>query len=399
MRVSTKFAIPVMLFLGLCVSVAAVKTDIVVDTENQGVMSLYGNHQVNGEWVTDYNDGILNIPHEMVCLLKQVWKEEFLDKGDVHVEISEKKCYVDGGESVSAIFNMGSNLATGEITGKLWMYEENSTDYQGVSKLLSYIKVSVTKAPGESSKFGRFTIDAVDEDVDTGDVVSVFRIQALDSEFSVVGDLSGENTVFTGFASASLNEAIYNLNGTGDTSISYNDRFICFKAGNSNEDCFPRALDDPNVYVNVWNYGIYNADGSRYFETVGPLTIDGVNYALVGNFGGVLQTNDGNGPGNVQRGTGVASDAEFYTNKSISMDANGVSQPMLLNWLFKTHSVPPSVAKRKSQIDDNSGIQFTLTADKLGDPSALDPDIAKSIGPIPRSVFDAPLKAKAGTLL
>ena len=399
MRVSTKFAIPVMLFLGLCVSVAAVKTDIVVDTENQGVMSLYGNHQVNGEWVTDYNDGILNIPHEMVCLLKQVWKEEFLDKGDVHVEISEKKCYVDGGESVSAIFNMGSNLATGEITGKLWMYDENSTDYQGVSKLLSYIKVSVTKAPGESSKFGRFTIDAVDEDVDTGDVVSVFRIQAVDSEFSVVGDISGENTVFTGFASASLNEAIYNLNGTGDTSISYNDRFICFKAGNSNEDCFPRALDDPNVYVNVWNYGIYNADGSRYFETVGPLTIDGVNYALVGNFGGVLQTNDGNGPGNVQRGTGVASDAEFYTNKSISMDANGVSQPMLLNWLFKTHSVPPSVAKRKSQIDDNSGIQFTLTADKLGDPSALDPDIAKSIGPIPRSVFDAPLKAKAGTLL
>jgi hypothetical protein len=224
-------------------------------------------------------------------------------------------------------------------------------------------------------------------------------VQAEGDKFKVTGRIPGNNLTFAGYSSHTTKQAIYNLNGVGVTNLSYNNDFVCYKNTGQNEDCFPRSLGAQGVYVNAWSYGIYNDDGSRYLDTVGDLNIDGTIYELAGNYGGVLRTKvDGKGPGNTPRGTGTASDAVFWSNKDAVMTLNGQTKNMKVQWLTKTHSVPPT-NDGLSDISNPSGIAFTLGSAVLGDPTTLDPAVAKAIGTFPQSDFSKPLTAKAGKIL
>ncbi len=402
-----KMATPAKIFFILMVSVAGVfavtQTEIQLDQEGQKIVSLYGNHQTGpNTWVTDYNDGVLTIPDEMVCVLNQLWKPEFLNKGNLHVELNEKRCMGngDGREAIQTVVNLSTDSSTGQTVGKIWYNDLGSLTYGGSIDVVVYLKVSVTASPTPTEPFGRFTVDAVDEDKDTGDLLAVFKVQAEGTHFKITGRIPGNNVTFSGYSSRLNKQAIYNLNGVGDTNLGYNDEFVCYKNSGQSEECFPRSLSAPNVYVNAWSYGIYNSDGSRYLDTVGDLAIDGTTYELAGNYGGVLRTKvGGKGPGNAIRGSGTASDAVFWTNKDAVMTLNGQAKNMKVQWLTKTHSVPPSTAAPLTAIANNTGIALTLTNAVLDDPSLLDPAPAKSIGAFPQSDFSKPLTAKAGKIL
>ena len=390
----------------LTLSVAGVfavsQTERQRDEEGQKVISLYGNHFTNNEWVTDYSNGVLTIPDELVCVLNQLWKPEFLDKGNLHVELNEKRCMgnQDGREAIQTVVNLSTDPSTGQTIGKIWYDDLASSTYQSTRDVIVYLKVSVTASPTSNEPFGRFKVEAVDEDKNSGLLLSVLQVQAEGTQFKVTGRIPGNNITFAGYSSITNKQAIYNLNGTGDTNLAYNDDFVCYKNTGQNEACFPRSLSAQNVYVNAWSYGIYNSDDSRYLDTVGDLTIDGTTYVMAGNYGGVLRTKvGGKGPGNAMRGTGTASDAIFWTNKDAVMTLNGQTKNMKVSWLTKTHSVPPSSGARLSAISNNNGIALTLTNNVLGDPTTLDPSVAKGIGAFPQSDFSKPLAAKAGKIL
>ncbi len=390
----------------LTVSVAGVfavtQNEILIDEEGQKVISLYGNHFTNNEWLTDYNDGVLTIPDELVCVLNQLWKPEFLNQGNLHVELNEKRCMGNEGgrDAIQTVVNLSTDPNTGQTIGKIWYDEQGSLEYGAARDVVSFLKVSVTASPSTSEPFGRFTIDAVGEDKNTAELLSVIKVSAEGTHFKVAGRIPGNNVTFAGHSSYTDKQAIYRLNGATETNLGYNDKFVCFKKSGQNEDCFPRSLLASNVYVNAWSYGIYNSDGSRYLDAVGDLLIDGTTYELAGNFGGVLRTKvGGNGPGNMMRGTGLASDTEFWTNKDAVMTLNGQTKNMKVQWLTKTHSVPPSTAARLSAISNNTGIALNLSSSTLDDPAVLDPAAAKAIGALPQTDFLKPLKAKAGKLL
>ncbi len=384
---------------------AVTQTEIQLDEEGQKVISLYGNYEDQnnpGEWITDYNDGVLKIPDELVCVLNQLWKPEFLNKGNLHVELNEKRCMgnEDGRDAIQTVVNISTDPSTGQTIGKIWYDDLGSLVYGGARDVAVYLKVSVSASPTTDEPFGQFSIDAVDEDKTSGLLLSVIKVKAEGAIFKVTGRIPGNNVTFAGYSSHAAKQAIYDLNGAGATNVSFNNSFVCFKNSGQNEDCFPRSLSAQGVYVNAWSYGIYDSDGRRYLDTVGDLLIDGTTYELSGNYGGVLRAKvGGNGPGNAMRGAGIASDAEFWTNKDAVMSLNGQTSNMKVQWLTKTHSVPPSTAARLSTISDSSGIAFTLTNSSLDDPAALDQAIAKSIGTFPQSDFSKPLSAKAGKLL
>lgn len=385
---------------------AVTQTEIQLDQEGQKVISLYGNYEDpnnQGEWITQYNDGVLTIPDELVCVLNQLWKSEFLNRGNLHVELNEKRCMgnQDGREAIQTVVNLSTDPLTGQTVGKIWYNDLNSSNYGNASRdVIVYLKVSVTASPTTAEPFGRFTIDAVDEDKNSGLLLSVIKVQAQGSEFKVSGRIPGNTVTFAGYLSHTNKQAIYNLNGAGATNLGYNDDFVCYKNTGQNEACFPRSLAAQNVYVNAWSYGIYNSDGSRYLDAVGDLTIDGTVYELAGNYGGVLRTKvGGNGPGNAMRGAGTGSDAVFWSNKDAVMTANGQSKNMKVQWLTKTHSVPPSTSRRLTAISNNTGIALNLTSSLLDDPTTLDSSVAKSIGTFPQSDFSKPLTAKAGKIL
>lgn len=388
--------------LSIAGAFAVTQTEIQLDEEGQKVISLYGNRQVGQNWETDYNDGVLRIPDELVCVLNQLWKPEFVNKGNLHVELNEKRCMgnEEGREAIQTVVNLSVDPSTGQTIGKIWYDDVGSLVYQGARDVAVYLKVSVTASPNANEPFGRFTIDAVDEDKNTGTLLSVIKVVAEGTNFKVTGRIPGNNLTFAGFSSYADKQAIYDLDGAGPVNVGYNNDFVCFKNSGQNEDCFPRSLSAQGVFVNAWSYGIYNSDGSRYLDTVGDLLIDGTTYELAGNYAGVLRTkNGGNGPGNAMRGTGTASDAEFWSNKDAVMTLNGQTRNMKVQWLTKTHSVPPSAAARLSAISNSSGIAFTLANSLLGDPATLEPAIAKSIGTFPQADFSKPLSAKAGKLL
>lgn len=393
------------LALSMAGAFAITQTEIQLDAEGQKVISLYGNYvdpNDSDNWITSYNDGVLTIPDELVCVLNQLWKPEFLNKGNLHVELNEKRCMgnEEGREAIQTVVNLSTDTSTGQTVGKIWYNDLGSNVYGNPRDVIVYLKVSVTASPTAAEPFGRFTIDAVDEDKNSGLLLSVIKVQAEGDKFKVTGRIPGNGVTFAGYSSHTTKQAIYNLNGVGDTNLSYNNDFVCYKNTGQNEDCFPRSLTAQDVYVNAWSYGIYNNDGSRYLDTVGDLNIDGNIYELAGNYGGVLRTKFvGNGPGNAMRGTGTASDAVFWSNKDALMTLNGQTKNMKVQWLTKTHSVPPTTAARLSAIPNNNGIAFTLSNSVLGDPTTLDPAAAKAIGVFPESDFSKPLTAKAGKIL
>ena len=393
------------LTLSIAGAFAVTQTEIQLDEEGQRVISLYSNYEDQnnpGNWITDYNDGVLRIPDELVCVLNQLWKPEFLNKGNLHVELNEKRCMgnEEGREAIQTVVNLSTDSSTGQTIGKIWYNDLGSTVYGGARDVAVYLKVSVSASPTNDEPFGRFSIDAVDEDKNSGLLLSVIKVKAEGSTFKVTGRIPGNNVTFAGYSSHTENQAIYDLNGVGVTNVAFNNNFVCFKNSGQNEDCFPRSLSAQGVYVNAWSYGIYNSDGSRYLDTVGDLQIDGTTYELFGNYGGVLRTKvGGNGPGNTMRGAGTGSDAQFWTNKDAVMTLNGQTKNMKVQWLTKTHSIPPSTAARLSAISNSSGISFTLSDSLLDDPATLDPSSAKAIGTFPQSDFSKPLAAKAGKIL
>ncbi len=81
------------------------------------------------------------------------------------------------------------------------------------------------------------------------------------------------------------------------------------------------------------------------------------------------------------------------------MTANGQTRNMKVQWMTKTHSVPPSTSRRLTAISNNNGIALNLTSALLDDPTTLDPSVARSIGAFPEADFSKPLTAKAGKIL
>ena len=347
---------------------AATLSDAQRDQQAQKVISLYGpdDTQLGG---AKYNDGILNIPDEQVCLLRQLWVPQLLNAGNTKYESNEKKCigFEDGQDVVSGIVNLTADTVTGDTLGKVWGYDSATG--------LSYANVRITSSPTASEPFGRFQIDLAIEN-QTAVNVAIFEIKALGSQFKVRGKFAN-GLSFTGFVDGQSRKGIYRLPGQtlqAPVRLGYDSNHVCFKRGTNLEECFPRALSQSattsNVKVNSYNYGIYKADGSRYTGTLYPLAIDGSTYTLA-SFGGALTPN----PGGL---TTYGSDTAFWTDKAVTM--NG--QPYTIQWLTKIHSVQPAAAVRLTSL---TGTQITLDADlnDLGDPATLTDSAAKSIGVFP----------------
>jgi hypothetical protein len=404
---------------------AVTRTDIQIDAEGQKVYSLYGNHEDPdnpGEWLTTYSDGILTIPEEVLCLVRQVWKPEIVGVGNVHIELNDKKCAgnEEGRENIQGVANISIDQTTGKTIGKFWFNDPQSIIYNGAN-VVTYIKLTVESSPTASEPYGKFTLDTVDEDTaNPQNPLLVAQFIANGSEFKVKGKTP--TIGFSGFANSLLGKGIYKFDGRDATVIGFNNQQICFKAGTNPEDCFPRLLSasatNPHVKVNAWTYGIYNVDGSRYegeagefrllensdvFEIVSEVTN---NVVTSSKFGGTIRYKGpdnslfGTRPG---RTTQFGSDGEFWTNKDVLMvSPTNPSQtvPMKLQWLVKTHSVSPLAAKRISDLSiDTSGIALDASVSNLSDSNTVDSTIAKSIGALPSSVFSQPLKVKGGRVL
>jgi hypothetical protein len=400
-------------------------TDIQIDAEGQKVLSLYGNYEDPnnpGEWLTTYSDTILTFPEETLCLIRQVWKPEIVGVGNVHIELNDKKCAGNeyGRESVQGVANISIDQVSGKTVGKFWLNDIQSLNYNGAN-VVSYIKLTVDSSPTAAEPYGRFTMDVVDEDTSSPqNPLLTAQVVASGTEFKVTGRT--QSIGFSGYANSALSKGIYKFDGGVPTVLGFNDQQICFRSGSNAEDCFPRQLaasiTNPNVTVNAWTYGIYNANGSRYegeageFRLLENSDIFEINsFDANGNingsrFGGVIRYKGpdnslfGTRPG---RTTQYGSDSEFWDNKDVLMeDPVNPNQtiPMKLQWLVKTHSVHPNAAKRiNDQSINTTGIVLDASTSLLSESSSVDSSVAKGIGVLPSAVLDAPLKVKAGKVL
>ncbi len=420
MKIKNKFKLALATLLPLSMIAVAVNlNDMQVDAEGQKVISLYGNYEDPnnpGSWITQYNDAVLTIPEEIICLFRQVWKPELVGLGDVRVEINDKKCVgnEEGRAVINGVFNINLDPLTGKTIGKLWLDDANSLIYPN-KDVTAYMKLSVDSSPTSSEPFGRFVLDVVDEDrANTSSPLFVARVTAEGATFKVAGRMP--TTSFSGYADAIARKGIYRFTGQPSTVLGYNEDHICFKKGTQQEDCFPRKLSEsltnPHVKLNAWEYGIYDDDGLRYeVDTTGvPLrfTENGLEkvYELFGGFGGHLRyigagMGDPNYGGRPGGSSSNGSDMEFWSNKIVAMDnPGGPPISVRLQWLMKTHSVHPLAAKRINDQNINAvGILLDASESVLLDPAALDAANAKSIGSMPSSVLSAPLKVKAGRIL
>lgn len=400
-------------------------TDIQIDAEGQKVLSLYGNYEDPnnpGEWLTTYSDGVLTLPEDTLCLIRQVWKSEIVGAGNVHIEINDKKCAGNeyGRESVQGVANISVDQSSGKTIGKFWLNDPQSLNHNGAD-VITYIKLVVDASPTLSEPYGRFTLDTVDEDISNPqNPLLVAKIIASGSEFKVTGKT--QSIGFSGYANSTLNKGIYKFDGGDVTVLGFNNENICFKSGSNIEDCFPRRLSESltnvNVKVNAWTYGIYNSDGTRYEGEAGEfrLTENSDVYEITsfdpnGNingsrFGGVIRYK---GPDNSLFGTRpggttqFGSDAQFWSNKDVLMvNPSNPNQtiPMKLQWLSKTHSVHPNAAKRITDLSINtSGIALDTSSSFLSESNSVNSSAAKEIGVLPSAVLTAPLKVKSGKVL
>lgn len=419
MKLKTKIKIILIsLFSVGVVAIAANLTDIQIDAEGQKVISLYGNECIGNACATEYNDGVLTIPEEIICLYRQVWKPELVGLGNIRVEINDKKCIgnEEGRAVINGVFNLSIDPSSGKTIGKLWLDDVNSLIYEN-KNVTTYMRLSVDSSPSSTEPFGRFVLDVVDEDrANTQNPLFIAQVVAQGTTFKVVGRMANAN--FSGYADSTGRKGIYQFTGQPSTVLGYNNDQICFKKGSRTEDCFPRklsaSLTNEHVKVNAWAYGIYSENGNRYEEVTNNkfirFTEDGIPkiYELFGGFGGTLRyvgAGQGQDPdyGSRPGGTSLVngSDLAFWTNKLVNIDnTNGPATPVRLQWLTKTHSVHPDAAK---SIDDPSinttGISLDTTESVLLDPSNLNSSTAKSIGALPSEVLSAPLKVKAGSIL
>lgn len=392
------------LILISCAVFAAGLTDLLRDQQSQRVISLYGPSQnpsdIGG---AIYNDGLFTIPNEMLCLLNQFWLPQLRDIGNFKFSADEQKClgYDDGRLNYSGVANISTDNVSGDTVAKIWFYDPlDSLGGVAPRPVVTYMNVRVTSSPTGSEPYGRFIINAVDEDYSSSTVLSMTEVKANGDKFNVRGNNPSENNFrYSGYVDSVGKKGIYRFTSNSIplrvVRMGYSDNYVCFeREGAPQNHCFPRSLSEsvtnPNVRVNAFSYGIYNINGSRYTGPLGNLNIDNDQYTLT-KFGGGLSRSDGQRPGGTSQ---FGSDNQFWTDKIVTM--NG--QQYKIQWLLKQHAVDLGAAVPLASLS-NSSISLDANINQLELASSLTSTSAKSIGAFPIADFNSlPLKVKNGVI-
>ena len=380
-----------MVALGL--SVAAVSlTDLQSDEQSQRTTKIFGN----------YSAEALTLPDQLVCVLRQLWKPEFLGQGNVHVTVDEKKCFGngEGDEEITAIVNLSIDPATGNTIGKVW-YDDQASSVSGGNDVIVYIKGVVSAPPSASEPYGRFDISVVEQlnnridnirpDAVNGDRLSTMRIIATGNVFKFVAETLNYSTspttisTFSSFSDRSAKRAAYK-NSNGITVISYDSSHICFKTGSANPGCF--LINDPNADQLVGSYGLYDAAGTRILRPItGTLSIDNARYTMPSGFAGPIfagATHDPNDPGDL---LGLVSSSTAAT-----LDGS----PIKVTWLARTLTNPVLTGTNVS-LSTSMNADTTLLLDATS--AGVLVDIRSEIGPLPRNAIGTSPRARAGKIL
>lgn len=385
LQISSKLKIA-LCFLCLGLTVAAVSlTDLQSDEQNQKTLKAYGS----------YSNEALTLPDQLVCVLNQLWKTEFVGQGNVHVKVNEKKCFGtgDGDEEITAIVNLSIDPVTGNTIGKIWYDDQNSVALGNIDAIV-YFKGVVSAAPSASEPYGRFDISVVEqlnEDgqyaVD-GERLSSMRIVATGNVFKFVAQSRDydRNTqlfstfgTFSSYADRQTKRAAYKDNQNQTTVVSYDNTDICFKTDTGATNCY--LINNNSVTPTVGSYGLYDANGSRLFPPVtSGLTIDGNPYIMPDGFAGPLFAPNSNNP---LTGPGLVTSSTPAT-------LNG--SPVKVAWLARSFLNNTTVI---------SNLPMNADTSLLLDPSASGvlTDIRSEIGPLPRAALSSTIRAKAGKIL
>lgn len=393
-KIRSKFQIAIgLLCVGLTVAAVSL-TDLQSDEQNRRTTKLFGS----------YSAEPLSEPDNLICVLSQLWKAEFVDQGNVHVKVNEKMCFGTGSgdEEITAIVNLTIDPATGNTIGKVWYDDLGSTAYapdgDPVNDGIVYFKGVVSAPPSSSEPFGRFDITVVEQNNNDGqyavdgDRLSTFRIIALGNVFKFVGQsreivsqpssYSSLNT-FSSFADRQAKRAAFKNSSGIATFISYDSTDICFKTDSIPADCY--LINDSNAIQTVGSYGLYDAAGTKILTPItapNELVIGGNPYVMPSGFAGPIftfnSTNPATGPGLV--------------TSSTSASLNG--SPVKVTWLarFLGNNAPGSSNLLPSLNDDTSMLLDPNGAGVLN-------DIRSEIGPLPRAALNLPVRARAGKIL
>jgi hypothetical protein len=373
---STRLKYKVIGFAGLilgCGLSANNLTDMQSDAQTQRTVHQYPFGGIGG---TD----ALTAPDQIVCVLRQLWKPEFLGIGNVHVQVNEKQCFGvgEGDEAIDAVVNISTDPQTGDTVGKVWYNDIGSVVYGGANVTL-YFQLRVTASPSASEPYGRFEVDVIEELQATSELISTMKISASGNNFRFAQKTSSVSLissagVFSMFANAATKQAAYH-SGSSPTTIGYDATNICFENSGTTQ-CFLREAANPTI--SVGSHGIYNVDGSRYLGTVSALSVNGTTVSMAGGFGtpitNLVAPNVGEPIGMI--------------DSSATVLMSG--QAMKVQWLSRVieHSDPGILGSISMSVDTN----------QLLDPNSLT-DFRSSVGPIPSSTLLEPLKAKGGKLL
>lgn len=377
----------------LCVtlSVAAVSlTDLQSDEQNQRTVKVYGN----------YSGEALTLPDQLVCVLSQLWKTEFVDQGNVHVKVNEKKCFGtgDGDEEITAIVNLTVDPVTGDTIGKIWYDDQNSTAFNGNDGIV-YIKGVVSAAPSSLEPYGRFDISVVEQlnndgqyAVD-GERLSSMRILATGNTFKFVAqsrevapitaNLGSFNT-FSSYADRQAKRAAYKDNNGTTTVISYDNSNICFKTASNATSCY--EINDNAATLTVGSYGLYNSVGTRIFTAVtaaNELEIDGNFYYMRSGFGGSISADTDPDTDDPSMGPGLVT-----STTPANLNGSPVKVAWLARYLTNTTTVPSNLP-----MDADTRLLLDPTA------SGVLTDIRSEIGPLPRAALSSTIRARAGKIL
>jgi hypothetical protein len=364
-----------------CYAIAQTLTDLQSDAQTQRVVNSYSGYQTSA----------LTAPDQLVCVLRQLWKPEFVGQGNLHVEVNEKQCFGngDGSEAIQAVVNLSIDPSTGDTVGKIWYDDQASAAYPiantnptSYADVVVYIKAKVTRAPTSAEPYGAFEIDVVEEVKSSSEILSIMKIVAGGNDFKVaqksffVVGLSNLGE-FSAFANRLLKQGAYD-DGQNVIAIGYDDTNICFKDVALNPvACRLKASSNPTVTIG--SYGIYNADGSRYVGSISSLVVAGVTSTMPDGFGGPLMDVSGQSP--------VFFPREVTTADTVTMNGN-MSMKIQRLAKFVAHSDPGA----------QGNISMNVDTSQLIVPGTL-VDSARSIGALPSAVLNAPLKARGGKLL
>jgi hypothetical protein len=354
---------------------AVVLSDADSDEQAKRVIPLYGS----------YTTDALMAPDRIVCVLRQLWKPEFLGQGDVHVEVNEKQCFGtgEGDESISAVVNLSVDNQTGNTVAKIWYDDQNSVAYDG-EDIVVYIKATVSASPTATEPYGQFILDVVEELKETQEVLSIINISSNGNAFKLavtsnnVGLISSAGT-FSVYVNSLTQQAIYS-DGINTTVVGFDDQNICYQLQSSpptSADCFLRV--DPNAVNFYGSYGIYNTSGSRLYPGSNALVrVGGIDYYMSQGFGGSLLDSSNNSPGEVSS-----------SSNSILIE-NMVETPVKIQWLAK--------AVLNTSVGQQGNISMNADTSLLPDPSKLT-DIRSYVGTLPVESFSLPVRAKSGKIL